>query len=415
MTFNTRHQPMTLLLVAITLSVATPALAQDSRQDDLKKKTSHTRAQELARYKALLEEPEVAPVAPVALIDANAKAHTQANTQASTQASATQNTHQKQPYDPTGSLMLLLVGTGLICVGSFGVYRFQNRSGSAKLKDRNLKHLKTLRLGTKHQISVVSVYGATYVLGLSEGHIQVIDTLDPKKAPKPVHAYMAPEPKRYAHALKKHEPSPLSPALNTQSAVSTAPAQEKAQRPQASAPSDIKSTENKNTENKNTEPARRRAARAAAKYAQTSSSQEQESMPTPAPKKEEEMFPSISNEEQNTADQTGFAKSLSGVWSAMFDRVQVADSSDVLPVHDGLFEEFEAPLDTQLDPALMEDSEPKQNKRPPRQKSMSAKLRQRQRRSPETQSELHRRDSSLESDSVLIALRSFKEQAEAEA
>lgn len=250
MTPDSHRRSLALLTSALLLALTAPAFAQDAPKGD-----------ELQPYRDLLAKAE----APEAKADAPSKT-------------------PAQGLDPWSSFGLLFLGTALVCMGGYGVMRHQN----PKLKrfDEDLHHLKTMKLGTNHQVSVVAIHGETYVLGLSQGNIQLLTKLD--------------------------EATPEAPAPKTPASV----------------------------------PMRPRHA------------------PTPRPKPA---------------------------------RMQMADSSPSIPVvtaHSGLFEGFE-----DMDPGLFEEDEPVMSRvsAPPE---------------PTPTPKARPRDESLESDSVLIALRAFKEQSE---
>ncbi len=241
----------TALLTAALLALSAPAFAQDKPASP----------DELQPYRDLLAKADSPEASPAGAPGAPAG------------------------LDPWSSFGLLFFGTALVCMGGYGVMRHQNPG--LKRFDEDLHHLKTLKLGTNHQVSVVAVHGETYVLGLSQGNIQLLTKLEePEGEPEslPAEPSVAPAPLRPRHA------------------------------------------------------------------------------PTPRPKPA---------------------------------RMRQADSSPSIPVlteHSGLFEGFE-----DMDPGLFEADEPEA----PRAQAP-----------PEPMAKSRPRDESLESDSVLIALRAFKEQSE---
>lgn len=74
------------------------------------------------------------------------------------------------------SLLLFAFGAGLICVAGVGAAKYSKRT--PKLEEERLSHIQSMRLGNKHQISVVEVHGQLLLLGLADGHICLLDRLD---------------------------------------------------------------------------------------------------------------------------------------------------------------------------------------------------------------------------------------------
>ena len=99
---------------------------------------------------------------------------------ATTDASANAADSPAQPQKSGGSspvsLLLFAFGAGLICIAGVGAAKYGRRT--PKIADEKLEHVQSMRLGNKHQISVVEVHGQLLLLGLADGHICLLDRLD---------------------------------------------------------------------------------------------------------------------------------------------------------------------------------------------------------------------------------------------
>ena len=85
----------------------------------------------------------------------------------------------------SASLLLFLFGAALVGVAGVGAARYGKKKKGGHAQGKGLKHIQSMRLGSKHQVSLVEVHGQTLVIGLTDGHISLLDKLSPvQQAPK---------------------------------------------------------------------------------------------------------------------------------------------------------------------------------------------------------------------------------------
>ncbi|MEM1348300.1 MAG: flagellar biosynthetic protein FliO, partial [Myxococcota bacterium] len=95
--------------------------------------------------------------------------------------------------DPFGPLGLFGLGALLLCGAAIAFARIQKRRGVGL--DADMYHVKSMKLSARHQISVVVVHGRSYVLGVADGCVNVLDRLD----------HSAPEQARASHTPRSAE------------------------------------------------------------------------------------------------------------------------------------------------------------------------------------------------------------------
>jgi flagellar biogenesis protein FliO len=77
---------------------------------------------------------------------------------------------------PMSSFWILFGGAGLIALGGWAYQKY--RTGQTPNALVEMEHVRSMKLGTKHQLTIVEVEGRRLLLGLSDGHMQVLAELD---------------------------------------------------------------------------------------------------------------------------------------------------------------------------------------------------------------------------------------------
>lgn len=86
------------------------------------------------------------------------------------------------PADPNSSLWVLLFGAGLVAAGGFAVTKYRDRL-TPGIKQKPMEHVHTMRLGTKHHVSIIEVDGRRFMLGLADEAVSLIAELDAPERP----------------------------------------------------------------------------------------------------------------------------------------------------------------------------------------------------------------------------------------
>ena len=276
----------------------------------------------LSASAAFAEQPEPSSAsAPSPTMEALLEQGSRESVTSEAEASATSApTHKSNGNSSPVSLLLFAFGAGLICVAGVGAAKYSKRT--PKLEETQLSHIQSMRLGNKHQVSVVEVHGQLLLLGLADGHICLLDRLDS--------------------------------AASSESATAPSPQKESSENLTGAWDSMFKRAVNK------------RQQELAAKYGPAS---------------------------QETDGSARVTRKLTSLADEVSSRASRSEASEDSGVHDGLFNSFEGNSET-LSERLSEPSIARHERR---------------RAARRNGTDEWRREESRESDSVLIALKKFRD------
>jgi flagellar biogenesis protein FliO len=82
--------------------------------------------------------------------------------------------------NPFGAAAVLFLGAGVVALGAWGLQKW--KLGRDGFDARTMTHVQSMRLGPKHQVSVVDVQGRRFLIGLADGAITLLSEVDAAEA-----------------------------------------------------------------------------------------------------------------------------------------------------------------------------------------------------------------------------------------